>query len=100
MTALRDVDSNVRSLRNYVDAFSKSKNAIEEYEVLPENITRSIIAFRDDLDVLKEILPVSLSPSLAQKVKWVYDRRKVRGVTKRLLDRKLDLVMALSIASQ
>ncbi|KAF2808859.1 uncharacterized protein BDZ99DRAFT_369369, partial [Mytilinidion resinicola] len=55
--ALRDAESNIRSLRNYIDEFAKSKNATVEFEILPETITRAIQGFRDDMDILKGILP-------------------------------------------
>ncbi|KAF2875298.1 hypothetical protein BDV95DRAFT_460307, partial [Massariosphaeria phaeospora] len=54
---LRDVESNVRSLRNYVSAFSKSQNAKEESEVLPVTITGALSGFHDDILALKRILP-------------------------------------------
>ncbi|KAF2794644.1 hypothetical protein K505DRAFT_200006, partial [Melanomma pulvis-pyrius CBS 109.77] len=57
IAALYDVDMNARSLRNYIAAFSKSANAIEEFEVLSETITGALTKFRSDVDVIKSILP-------------------------------------------
>ncbi|KAF2497506.1 hypothetical protein BU16DRAFT_456886 [Lophium mytilinum] len=90
--ALRDAESNVRSLRNYIDEFARSRNATVEFEVLPSTITESIQGFRDDLNILAAILPVDLSPNLAKKIKWVFDKKKIKDVTKRLDRRKIDVI--------
>ncbi|KAF2248378.1 hypothetical protein BU26DRAFT_485985 [Trematosphaeria pertusa] len=102
--ALRDtlcgVESNIRSLRNYVSKFSKSKNAREEFEVLPEAITGTLMRFHDDMVYLKSVLPRKPSPTLAQKVRWAYNRHRVASAIKRLNDRKTDLNIALAITGR
>jgi hypothetical protein len=100
LSALRDVDSIVRNLRNYVAAFNSSASAIEEFEVLSDSITGAISGLQEDLITLKNLLPPSASTSIHQKVKHVYNRRKVRDVTRRLLERKNDLNLALSITGR
>lgn len=95
--ALRDAESNVRNLRNYVYAFSKSKGAVKEFEVLPEVITDSVRLFYDDILQLKDILPRKPTPSLAQEVKWVYKSKAIEEISKRLRDRKSDVSVALSV---
>jgi hypothetical protein len=66
---LRDVEANVRSLRHYANEFQKSKNAVDEFEVLSETITGSFSGFHDDIVALKQILPPKPSPALAEKIK-------------------------------
>jgi hypothetical protein len=95
--ALRAVEANVRSLRHYVNEFKKSKNAVEEFEVLSETITGSFAGFNDDVVALKHILPPKPTPGLAEKTKWAYNRQKVQDVTKRLKEREMSLNTALSI---
>ena len=94
--ALRDMDDNVRSHRNYLIAFSRSKSAREEFEVLPEIMTRSLTNFHEDIDRLKSILPRKASPGPADRVRWVYSKSEIKKITERLLSRKIDLNLALS----
>ncbi|PSN71731.1 hypothetical protein BS50DRAFT_484268 [Corynespora cassiicola Philippines] len=97
---LRDVDSNVRSLREYVSRFSKSKASRNEFEVLPEAITGCLIRFHDDMIILKQMLPNKDSPSFIDKVKWVYDKRKIDNVGKRLHERRADIALAMSMVGR
>ena len=94
---LYDVESNVRNLRNYVHAFSKSKNSVQEFEVLPEVVSRSFQNFQDDILRLKQLLPPKPTASLAQEMKWVYNSKFVKEICDRLGGRKADLSFALSI---
>jgi hypothetical protein len=87
----------VRSLCNYIDDFSTSKNAVDEFQVLPETITSSITQFQADIDLLRAAFPPEIRPSVVQKVKWVYDKRKIKNITRRLAERKTDINLALSI---
>ncbi|KAH7110567.1 hypothetical protein B0J11DRAFT_448209 [Dendryphion nanum] len=98
--ALRDAESNVRSLRSYLYSFSKSKGAIEEFDILPEVVTSSIHLFHDDIVQLKSILPRKPTPSLAQKIKWVYNHKSVEEISKRLHERKSSLSVALSVVGR
>jgi len=75
---LRTVEANVRSLRNYVQEFKKSKNAVEEFEILSETITESFTGFHDDVVALKHILPSKPTADLAAKVKWAYRRGDIQ----------------------
>jgi hypothetical protein len=97
---LRGVEANIRSLRTYAVEFQKSKNAIEEFEVLSETITGSFTRFHDDVVALKQILPSKPSPALAEKLKWVYNKGRVKDVTRRLQDRQLSLGTALAITGR
>jgi hypothetical protein len=94
--ALRDMDDNVRSHRNYLIAFSGSKSAREEFEVLPGIMTRSLTNFHEDISKLKSILPQKLSPGPADRLRWVYSKNEIKKITQRLLSRKIDLNLALS----
>jgi hypothetical protein len=94
------VEANIRSLRTYAVEFQKSKNAIEEFEVLSETITGSFTRFHDDVVALKQILPSKPSPALAEKLKWVYNKGRVKDVTRRLQDRQLSLGTALAITGR
>lgn len=96
-TALCDVESNVRNLRNYIDKVRKSKSAFEELKDVSETITRSLTGFHDDIRALKSILPAKPSPNLVEKIKWAYSKRKVAELTKRLNDRRIDVSIALEI---
>jgi len=96
-TALRATDSNLRSLRNYIDEFAKSKNATVEFEVLPVTIMVAIQTFQDDLGFLKDILPADLTPNLATKVRWVFDKKKIKDATRRLDRCKLDVIQATNL---
>jgi hypothetical protein len=87
-------------LRTYAVEFQKSKNAIEEFEVLSETITGSFTRFHDDVVALKQILPSKPSPALAEKLKWVYNKGRVKDVTRRLQDRQLSLGTALAITGR
>jgi hypothetical protein len=87
-------------LRTYAVEFQKSKNAIEEFEVLSETITGSFTRFHDDVVALKQILPSKPSPALAEKLKWVYNKSRVKDVTRRLQDRQLSLGTALAITGR
>ncbi|KAF2126096.1 hypothetical protein P153DRAFT_433893 [Dothidotthia symphoricarpi CBS 119687] len=98
--ALREVEANVRNLRNFVSKFKMSKNAVEEFEVLSEAITNCFCGFHDDICDLMSVLPKKPSPTLARKIKWVYDQHKVKNITKRLNDRKTNLNNALSITGR
>lgn len=64
---LRAVEANVRSLRNYVNEFKKSKNAVEEFEILSEVITGSFAGFHNDVLALKHIFPPKPTADLAGK---------------------------------
>jgi hypothetical protein len=97
---LRGVEANIRSLRTYAVEFQKSKNAIEEFEVLSETITGSFTRFHDDVVALKQILPSKPTPALAEKLKWVYNKGRVKDVTRRLQDRQLSLGTALAITGR
>lgn len=97
---LREVESNIRNLRNYVQKFETSKNAVDEFEILPETITSCFTGFHNDVCALMRILPQKPSPSLAKKIKWVFNQRKVKDVTTRLNERKLSLNNALSITGR
>ena len=100
MTALSDVESNIRSLRNYVDAFQTSTNATQEFEVLPEIITLAIHRFRDDVDMISAILPPGRSVTVAQRFGLVYNQKKVREIIARLQDRRSNLTVALSLTGR
>jgi hypothetical protein len=67
---LRAVEANVRSLMHYVHEFKKSKNAIEEFEILSTAITDSFSGFHDDIVALKDILLSKPTTDLAEKVRW------------------------------
>jgi hypothetical protein len=98
--ALRGVEANVRSLRHYAIEFQKSKNAIDEFEILSQTITGSFIGFHEDVVVLKQILPPRPSQALAVKLKWVYNGGRIRALTKRLQERQIGLVTALAITGR
>jgi hypothetical protein len=97
---LRGVEANARSLRHYAIEFKKSKNAVDESEILSETITGSIVGFHDDIVALKQILPPKPSPALAEKIKWVYNKRNVKDITDRLKSRNTSLATALSITGR
>jgi hypothetical protein len=97
---LRAVEANVRSLKNYVHEFKKSKNAVEEFEILSETITESFTGFHDDVVALKDILPSKPTADLAEKVRWAYHRGDVQRVTKRLKEREVSLNTALAITGR
>ena len=99
-TALRNTDANVRSLRNYISAFSRSRNAKEDFEVLSETITTAVTNFRDDMDTLRALLPPDISSSLAQKVKCVFDKRIIKSITEKLVEHNAALIVALSITGR
>lgn len=94
--ALRDMEDNVQSHRNYLIAFSGSKSAREEFEVLPEIMNRSLKKIHEDIGRLKSILPRKLSPGPADRIRWVYSKNEIKKITERLLSRKIDLNLALS----
>jgi hypothetical protein len=97
LTALVDVEEQVGLLRNYADALARSNVAQEEFELPVESITRFINRYQDDLQLLAATLPKDISPNLMQKFKWVYSKRKVTDITRRLQDRKADVTFTLSI---
>jgi hypothetical protein len=98
--ALLDVESNMRSLRSYIDAFQGPGSATQEVGVLPEVITSSIHLFQEDVDMIRDLLPPDASLKLVRQVKWLCDRKKVKNITARLQNRKHDLSLALSLAGR
>jgi hypothetical protein len=100
LTALVDVEQQVCLLRNYADALAHSNVVQEEFELPVESITRFINRYLDDLQLLAATLPKNISPSLMQKLKWVYSKGKVTDITRRLQDRKADVTFTLSITGR
>lgn len=96
-TALRDTDANVRSLRRYILQFSRSKQALRRFEVLPESITRSMESFSNDVLAVKKLLPSKPVEKLEEKVQWVFNKKKAEGLMQRFNERNNRLVAALEI---
>jgi hypothetical protein len=100
LTALVDVEQQVYLLRNYADALAHSNVAQEEFDLPVESITKFISRYQDDLQLLAATLPKDISPNLIQKLKWVYSKRKVTDITRRLQNRKADVMFTLSITGR
>jgi hypothetical protein len=83
--ALQDVESNVQTLRNYIDEFSSLKDAIEEFKILPRNTTGAIRGFRDDVNMLRKILRKVFSTNSPQGIRWIKHRKRVEDIKKRFV---------------
>lgn len=99
-SVLGDIESIIRNLSRFIAEYNQSPNALEDFDVLPETVTRAVHDFSNDLATLKGMLPADLSPSLAQKFRWVYDRKKLKEATQRLNHRKTTLQLSLEIVGQ
>jgi hypothetical protein len=97
VTALRDVEANVRNLRRYVIQFHKSENSIEEFENLPEIIIRALEGYDSDILAVKQLLPPKPLEKRTEKVRWALKRREIQELMERITRRNSNLNTALEI---
>jgi hypothetical protein len=59
-------------------------------------MTRSLTNFHEDINRLRSIFPRKNTPGISDKFRWVYSKSEIKKITERLLNRKIDLNLALS----
>ncbi|KAI1458860.1 hypothetical protein F4805DRAFT_422866 [Annulohypoxylon moriforme] len=87
----------MRDLIAYIREFQDAPSTNNEHEVLPEVVVVAVQHFYDSLKSLRELLPPDLSPSFAQKLRFVFNKKKIRRVTSQLESCKASTSLTLNI---
>ncbi|KAI0377950.1 hypothetical protein F5Y04DRAFT_168358 [Hypomontagnella monticulosa] len=98
-STLDDTGSLMKSLIAYIREFQSAASGSIEHEVLPDVVINSVQQFDEIVQSLRKRLPPNLSPSFAQRFRFVFDKRKIRSATARLEGCKANVSLALNIMS-
>jgi hypothetical protein len=87
----------MRSLQAFTLELRKSPSIQHDYKDMPNRIFRVACLFSEDMQALKDYLPPDFSASAANKMKFVFARKKVKEILQRLEERKSTASLALGL---
>ncbi|KAE9378468.1 hypothetical protein N431DRAFT_479487 [Stipitochalara longipes BDJ] len=94
---LHETESTMRSLQAFTLELQKSPSIQHNYEDMPNRIFKIAYLFSEDMQALKVYLPSELPVSAAKKMKFVFDKKKVKETLQRLEQRKSTASLALGL---
>ena len=102
---LRQTVQNVKSLlvnlQRYVSEYESSNLSIGHNQLLPETVKKELLEIRTELGHLQQLLPPSgTQEKLGQRVKRVFDEKRIPRVVRRLESRQIALGTGLQIVAQ
>lgn len=102
---LRQTVQNVRSLlvnlQLYISEYESSNLSIGHNQLLSETVKKELLEIRTELDHLQQLLPPSSTQEqLGQRVKRVFDKKRISRVIRRLESRQIALGTGLQIVAQ
>ncbi|KAI1075913.1 hypothetical protein F5B20DRAFT_369828 [Whalleya microplaca] len=93
-STLDDISSLMRSLIAYIVEFYNPISRRASHEALLEIVVKR---FAEHLDSLRKCLPSDLSPSFAQKFRFVFDKKRIKSITKQFEACKSIALFALMV---
>ena len=102
---LRQTVQNVKSLLGnlqlYVNEYESSNLSLGQHQLLPETVKKELLEIRTELDLLQQFLPLSgTQEKIGQRVKLVFNEKKISKVVRRLESRQIALGTGLQIVAQ
>lgn len=89
------------NLRKYVIEYESSKLYSEQHQLLPDVVKAELRDIDSDLRLLQQYLPpAGIQGKVSQKLKWVFDEKKVLAVVTRLDSRKIAIDTGLQIIAR
>lgn len=102
---LRQTVQNVKSLlvnlQLYLSEYESSNLSIGQHQFLPETMKKELSEIRKELDCLQQFLPpFGTQEKLGQRLKRVFDEKRIPRVVRRLESRQIALGTGLQIVAQ
>ena len=98
---VQNVQCTLDSLRMYVIEYESSQFFIDHNQLLPEVVKSEIRGIGLDLSLLQRRLPpADTQTRRTQRLKWIFDEKKVLDVVRRLDNRQIAVMTALQSLAQ
>lgn len=98
---IANVESTLRNLRLFTVEFQSSRSARQYQEVLPEAVKDNVHQINEALRELKRLLPdPNAARTTKERSKWVFQKKKVVELGRRLEERQNALNLALQSVAQ
>lgn len=97
---VQNLESVLGSLRQYVVEYQSSKLCREQHQLLPDVVKTELRDIDLDLRLLQQYLPPGAQGKARQKIKWVFDEKKILAVISRLDSRQIAVITGLQVHAQ